>query len=92
MRPFRDIPIKKKLTIAILATMLTGLLLAGTGIVVADSVLFRRYLQNDLAALANITADNSTGALSFDDAQAAGGTLAAARPSTAGTSRSPGPC
>jgi len=82
MRPFRDIPIKKKLTIAILATMLTGLLLAGTGIVVADSVLFRRYLQNDLAALANITADNSTGAFSFDDAQAAGGTLAALKART----------
>ncbi|MEP6537102.1 MAG: PAS domain S-box protein [Bryobacteraceae bacterium] len=79
MRKFRDIPIKQKLMVAIMVASLSGLLLAGAGIVVADSILFRRYLKSDLSALSKIAADNSTGALAFDDPEVAAETLAALR-------------
>ena len=52
MRNFRDIPIKQKLVIIIMVTTAAALLLAGFGIVVADSLLFRGYLRRDLSALA----------------------------------------
>jgi len=47
------------------------LLLAGTGIILFDSVLFRGYLERDLSALTQIIADNSTVALAFDDPKSA---------------------
>ncbi len=76
---FRDIPIKQKLVIIIMATTAAALLLAGLGIVLADSVLFRGYLRRDLAALARIIADNSTAALAFNDPKTAAETLGALR-------------
>ena len=42
-------------------------MLAGSGIVVADSFLFQGYVQRDLSALARIVADNSSAAVSFND-------------------------
>jgi PAS domain S-box-containing protein len=54
-------------------------LLAGTGIVLTDSLLFRGYLRRDLSALARIIADNTTAALAFDDPAAAAETLGALR-------------
>ncbi len=77
MRSFRDIPIKQKLTIIIMAITATALLLCGVGIVAFDLSLFRGYLQRDLSAVAGIVADNSTAALAFNDPQAASGTLGA---------------
>lgn len=76
---FRDMPIKQKLMLAIMVSMSAGLLLAGIGIVLADSYLFRRYLERDLSALAKIVADNTTASLAFDDSHSAGETLAALR-------------
>ena len=86
MRPFRDRPIKQKLVIIVMATTTAALLLAGVGIVLADSLLFRAFLQRDLSALARIVADNSTAALSFNDPKTAAETLGAlrARPHVAG--------
>jgi len=82
MLTFRDIPIKQKLMVIIMATTTAAMLLAGIGIIASDSLLFRRYLQRDLSALAQIVGDNSTAALSFDDPRSAAETLAAlhARP------------
>ena len=77
MRRFRDKPIAQKLVIIAMITTSASLLLAGTGIVVSDSIFFRGYLRRDLVALARIVADNSTAALAFDDPQAAGDTLGA---------------
>ena len=54
-------------------------LLTGIGVVVADTVLVRRDLQNGLVALSEIIADNSTGALAFNDPRSAGETLSALR-------------
>src|SRR5665213_3014647 len=79
MQSFHDIPIKRKLVIIMMLTTTTALLLAGIGIVVSDSVLFRQYLQRDLSALSRIVAENSTAALAFNDPQTATETLAALR-------------
>ena len=79
---FRDIPIKRKLTIVLMVTVTGALVLSGALLVISDSILFRSYLQRDLAALSQIIADNSTAALAFDDPHTAGETLASlkARP------------
>src|SRR4051812_48001387 len=74
---FRDRPIKQKLVIITLATAGAALVLAGLGIVLVDSVLFRGYLRRDLTVLARVLADNSTAALSFNDPEAAAQTLGA---------------
>jgi PAS domain S-box-containing protein len=79
MLNFRDIPIRQKLMVIVMVTTGTALLLAGAGILVLDSFLFRGYLERDISALAGIIADNSTAALAFDDTDAATGTLAALR-------------
>jgi len=82
LRAFRNAPIKQKLRIVILATTAASLLLAGLGIVGADYRIFRRDLERDLSALADIIGDNSTAALLFDDPRVAAETLSAlkARP------------
>jgi PAS domain S-box-containing protein len=75
MRPFQDLPIKRKLTLIILLTSVLALLLASGVIAAYDFITFRLEMVNDLRALARIVADNSTAALTFDDQQAARGTL-----------------
>jgi PAS domain S-box-containing protein len=82
MRSIRDVPIKQKLMIIIMATTAAALLLSGVGIVVFDLVLFRGYLQRDVTALAGIIADNCTAALAFNDPQSATETLGALRART----------
>lgn len=79
MMTFRDMPIKRKLTIIIMATTAAALLLAGVGIMLSDTLLFRQYLRRDLTSLAGIVGDNSTAAISFDDAKVGSETLAALR-------------
>lgn len=76
---FRDWPIKRKLLALILATITFALGLAATGILIADSILFRYSLERDLTALSQIIADNSTGAIAFDDPKVAAETLGALR-------------
>ncbi|HWC96699.1 MAG TPA: PAS domain S-box protein [Candidatus Sulfopaludibacter sp.] len=82
MGTLRDLPIKQKLLVIILLTTGTALLLAGLGLIVADSLLFRARMETDLRALASIVSDNSTAALAFDDPRIARETLGAlkARP------------
>src|SRR5271166_1567252 len=82
MVKFRDRPISQKLVIITMATTAVAMLLAGLGIVLADAILFRGYLQRDLSALARIVADNSTGALAFEDPDSAAQTLGALRART----------
>jgi len=78
-RRIRDVPIRRKLMVIAMVTTASALLLTGAGIVLCDSILFRGYLQRDLSALARITADNTTGALAFDDPAAASDILFALR-------------
>src|SRR5665213_606514 len=82
MYRFRDIPIRRKLVIAIMLTTTAALLLTGIGVVITDIVVVRRTLRDGLVALSEIIADNTTAPLSFDDPRSAGETLGAlkARP------------
>jgi signal transduction histidine kinase len=76
---FQELPIRRKLMFALLLTATASLLFAGIGIVAADSFLFYGFLQRDLSTLSQIIADNSTGALSFDDEKSGERTLATLR-------------
>jgi PAS domain S-box-containing protein len=76
MQQFRDLPIARKLLLTILATLTAALVLSAAGIVIADSVLFRGYLQRDFTTLAQIIADNSVAPLAFNDPRTAADTLA----------------
>lgn len=82
MRSFRDRPIKQKLVITTMVTTTVALLVAGSGVVLADSILYRDYLRRDLSSLARIIADNSTAALAFNDSDSAAQTLGALRART----------
>ena len=79
---FRDIPIWHKMMIIIMVTTATALLLAGLGIFVSDSIIFRGSLERDLSTLASIVADNSTAAIEFIDPPSAQQTLAALKART----------
>src|SRR6202044_872477 len=79
MRNFRDIPIRRKLMVIVMMTTAAALLLSGLGIVVVDSILFRRELRRDLTTLTRIVADNSTAALAFNDPKTAAETLGSLR-------------
>src|SRR5580704_15734307 len=79
MQIFRDRPIRQKLVIVTMTATAAALLIAGFGIVVADSILYRAFLRRDLTALTRIVADNSTAALAFNDPDSAAQTLGALR-------------
>jgi hypothetical protein len=53
-----------------LVTTVTALALAGLGIVLVYSLLFRNYLRRDLIVHARVIADNSTASLLFNDPRA----------------------
>ena len=78
-RSFRDVPIRRKLLAITMVTTAAALLVAGAGIVLTDSYLFRGYLERDLDALAHITSDNTTAALKFEDPATASEILHALR-------------
>lgn len=74
-RRFRDIPIRQKLLVIILATTAVTLLTSGLGIVLADSILFRGSLERDMVTFAHVIADNSVAAVAFNNPRAAAGIL-----------------
>lgn len=77
MSPLRNVPIRRKLVLIIMLTVGGALLLAGAGLLVLDYFRFREEMVTDLRALAEIIAQNSTAALTFEDARAAQETLSA---------------
>lgn len=77
MSPLRNVPIRRKLVLILMLTTGGALLLAGTVLLVLDYFRFRDEMVTDLRALAEIIAQNSTAALSFDDERAARETLSA---------------
>ncbi len=79
MRRFADLPVRQKLTAIVMLASGGALLAANAGLFVADLVRFRRDLERDLLSLAEVVAENSTAAISFDDPRAAAETLAALR-------------
>jgi signal transduction histidine kinase/ActR/RegA family two-component response regulator len=77
MRRFRDIPIRRKLTVVIVMTSTLTLLLACIAFVAYERVTFRDAALGRLATQAAIVGDNTSSAVVFDDAPAAARTLAA---------------
>ena len=76
-RWLRDLPIRRKLTLAITATSAVALLVLSGTLLIWDVVRFREDVGEDLRTLAAILADNSTAALSFEDVESAQETLSA---------------
>jgi signal transduction histidine kinase len=79
MTPFRDLPIKRKLTHIMTVTSGATLVLACVAFVTYELVMFRRTMVRDLATSAAIIGSNSTAALVFNDQRSAEETLAALR-------------
>ena len=79
MRSFRDISIGSKLTFVIIATSGTALLLACLAVGTYDLLDLKRSMASDLHVIAAIVGENSTAALTFNDANAARDVLTALR-------------
>jgi signal transduction histidine kinase/ActR/RegA family two-component response regulator len=77
MLDFRDMSIRRKLTLLIMLTSIVVLLLASTAFLVNDRITFRNSMVNDLEALARVIGTNSSAALVFNDPKAAAETLSA---------------
>jgi len=68
---YRNLPIKHKLRLVIMATVCCALMLACSALLVYDQIAARESMRNDLDVLAEIFSANSTAALSFNDGPAA---------------------
>lgn len=75
MRPLRDIPIKRKLTIINLLTSGLALVLACLAFATYELIVFRETMVGGLSTTAAIVADNSSAALTFNDLASAEQTL-----------------
>ncbi|MDT4292177.1 response regulator [Methylomonas sp. MO1] len=73
----RDLTIKTKLVLIMLATSILSLLLAGAGFIAQEHMRVKQDMGRDLSSLARIIASRSTVALSFNDSGVANATLAA---------------
>lgn len=69
--PFRDIPIRKKLTLLILCMTLLALGLAFAGITIFERASFRKSAEAELSTLADTIGANAAASLAFNDAQTA---------------------
>jgi signal transduction histidine kinase/DNA-binding response OmpR family regulator len=77
MKPFRDLPISRKLTLIILGTSGVVLLLCMAAVTALERAEFYREMTSWHTVLADAVAANSIAALSFDDPDAAEEALAA---------------
>src|SRR5438046_1103440 len=71
MKPFRDLPIQRKMLLMTLLTCGIVLLVAIVALFTFQVLNFRINFQRDTATLAAIIAENSTAALTFKDPKAA---------------------
>ena len=76
MKPFRDQPIRRKLSVALMSTSAVVLMLAATTFIGYEYLDFRADLVRNLSTQADITAESSTALLTFGDEQTAKDTLA----------------
>ena len=77
MSGYRDLSIKWKLTWIILGTSTAALLLACAAFVGYELITFRDGMVQEASTLADVIGENSKAALTFQDPEAAQGTLAA---------------
>ncbi len=78
-RRYRNLTIRQKLRLIVMATVAVALALIGTAVVPYDQMASRSALKNDLGVLADILGANSTAALSFNDPATAKELLAGLR-------------
>jgi signal transduction histidine kinase len=76
----RNVPIRQKLMLIAMLTTGGALLLAGAALIYFDRVRFMREMAGDLETLADIVAQNSTAALSFQNPDDATETLEGLKP------------
>src|SRR6266853_7049062 len=76
---YRNLPIRQKLRLIIMATVATALILACAAFLVYDQIALRNSLLASTAVTAEMIGSNSTGALSFGDQKAAGELLSTLR-------------
>src|SRR5712691_10315663 len=76
---YRNLPIRQKLRLIIMATVATALILACAALLVFDQIALRHSLLDSTAVTAEMIGSNSTGALSFGDQKAAGELLSTLR-------------
>jgi signal transduction histidine kinase/DNA-binding response OmpR family regulator/HAMP domain-containing protein len=74
---FRNLSIKRKLTLITMVTSFLALLVASIGFFLYDLAEFRARMSDDLITQAEILGTNSVGPLAFQDERAAGDILAA---------------
>jgi len=79
MQAFRDISIKRKLTLIIMLISIVALLISFASFIAYDQVVSRRAIMSDLAVEADMIGSTSTAVLTFDDESSATETLAALR-------------
>src|SRR4051812_6703073 len=79
MRRLRDIPIQRKLRVVILGTCSAALVVACAALFTLQFFFFKRDFVRDLSAVAQIVANNSSAALTFNDEDAARENLLALR-------------
>jgi signal transduction histidine kinase/CheY-like chemotaxis protein len=78
-RWFQDLPIRRKLTLLIVATGSIALVLASVALLVFMSMDLRKEALSEISTLAEVIGANTTAALTFQDRQAAEETLSALR-------------
>jgi len=76
---YRDLPIRHKLRLIVMATVGAALLVACGALLVYDYYTLRDSMRRDLGVLAEMIGDNSTAALSFGDRKTAGELLSGLR-------------
>ena len=79
MTPFRDLPIRRKVALTIIATSAMVVLLTSAAFMMFEWVTFRGAALTNLSTIGRIIAENTTAALRFDDEDDARATLAALR-------------
>ena len=79
MKALRDLSIRTKLTFITMLTSMVVLVLACGAFLGYELFTFRNSMSRDLAILGDVIANNSTAALTFNDATAAREALAALR-------------
>src|ERR1700690_305018 len=76
---FRDLSIRRKLTVLILSSSVLGLVLACVGLAAYERTSFRASTVNEISALADTLGANAAASLEFDDPKTAADMLGALR-------------
>src|SRR5689334_23331732 len=74
---FKDLPIERKIRVAILLTCCTALISSAAAVFLAQLVSFRQTFTGDLQAIGTMIGNSSTATLSFRDRKTAEEILAA---------------